>query len=858
GQGALCWFQGEPGIGKSALTSALLDGAAGLGVTIFRGAASERVMAFPLRPLTDGLRIGPQATDPARAEIAELLHGTAGRARMVDPVLAASERMMELVDRWCADGPVALAVEDLHWADEASLLAWNRLARAVGQIPLLLIGSARPTPRRPTVGRLRELAAERGVVLDLGPLEPAGVTELAAGVAGGVPGPRLRTALTRAGGNPLYLMELTAGLTRGGELNVSDGVAELRRDVTALPGSLTAAIRRRLGQLDRPTRAALRIAALMGNEFDAAEWSAATGRSVIEVAAMVDTAAADGVLSGGGERLRFRHELIRQVLAAEVAAADRCAVHARIARDLARADCGVHAVARHLLAVPGPVPDWVPAWLAGIGEPALYTLPQVSAELLSRALAAAGDEHPQWETLTAQLARVLFWIGRDDQASELAGQVAGRTSDPVLAARMRIQLIRSAGRTRRPAQALAVTTGTVADPRLPADWQARLAAWSALLRRAAGQVTEAAELAAAALAAAAESGDPLAVATARHAAAMCGSAAGRPGHIEAALAVLRGRDPESTDLRLILLANRIAVAAECGLTDQAEAALREGLRLAERAGTVRGADMLAAAAQFSYRYGRWDDALAQLAGADQEGSGTDPSGSSRGIAALIALRRGDRESADAQLASIAGRPAGLVPLPERSYPLIEAQALRAEADGDLDRAVAVMSGWLPASAGLPATERDDGLPYLVYLALAAGQNATARTAAALSKAGAAAGGSPGRAAAARFCQALLAHDSRELLAVADGYEQLGWIPRQAFALEEAAVRLAGNGEVTAARAALTRAVRIYSGLGAAWDAGRADRRLKQHGVRRGPNSIRRGPSHGWDALTPSERRVAEL
>ncbi|HEY0718024.1 MAG TPA: helix-turn-helix transcriptional regulator, partial [Streptosporangiaceae bacterium] len=47
-------------------------------------------------------------------------------------------------------------------------------------------------------------------------------------------------------------------------------------------------------------------------------------------------------------------------------------------------------------------------------------------------------------------------------------------------------------------------------------------------------------------------------------------------------------------------------------------------------------------------------------------------------------------------------------------------------------------------------------------------------------------------------------------------------------------------------------------LGAAWDAGRADRRLKQHGVRRGPNSIRRGPSHGWDALTPSERRVAEL
>jgi DNA-binding CsgD family transcriptional regulator len=73
-----------------------------------------------------------------------------------------------------------------------------------------------------------------------------------------------------------------------------------------------------------------------------------------------------------------------------------------------------------------------------------------------------------------------------------------------------------------------------------------------------------------------------------------------------------------------------------------------------------------------------------------------------------------------------------------------------------------------------------------------------------------------------------------------------------------AVRLAAAGDVPRARAALGDAVRWYAHLGATWDVRRADARLRAHGVRRGPRSLHRRPATGWSALTPTERRVADL
>ncbi|MEV6816531.1 LuxR C-terminal-related transcriptional regulator, partial [Micromonospora sp. NPDC051296] len=108
------------------------------------------------------------------------------------------------------------------------------------------------------------------------------------------------------------------------------------------------------------------------------------------------------------------------------------------------------------------------------------------------------------------------------------------------------------------------------------------------------------------------------------------------------------------------------------------------------------------------------------------------------------------------------------------------------------------------------------------------------------------------------CQAMLDDDVDGLLAQSELCQQYGWMPSRAFALEEAAVRLARSGQVKAARSALTTAVRLYSEMDAAWRIRRADARLRPLGVRRGPGGVRQRATHGWAALTKSEQRIVRM
>src|SRR6202012_902414 len=243
GRGGLAWIRGEPGIGKTALVDALAAQASGAGCRVFRGSGDELAQAFPLRLMADCLGISERSADPRQVMIARLLRGEVSDSGAIDAVLAASERILELVDRYCADRPVLLAAEDLHWADEPSLLVWNRLARATDQIPLLLIGTTRPAPHRPTVARPGDLVCGRGGTgLDLAPLNPDDVTRLAGRIARARPGPALRAELARAGGNPLYVRELVDALVRDGQVTRADGVAEFHGDSGATPSSVALAI----------------------------------------------------------------------------------------------------------------------------------------------------------------------------------------------------------------------------------------------------------------------------------------------------------------------------------------------------------------------------------------------------------------------------------------------------------------------------------------------------------------------------------------------------------------------------------------------------------------------------------------
>jgi DNA-binding CsgD family transcriptional regulator len=860
GRGDLIWVRGEPGIGKTALVNAALARASALGCRVLRGNGDELMEPFPLRLMADCLGISARSTGPSSARIASLLRGEAGLAGAIDPVIAAAEQMLELVDRLCADGPMVMAVEDLHWADEPSLLLWSRLARAVEQIPLLLVGVARPLPDRVKLDHLRDLVVKRGgLALDLGPLDPESVTALGARIVGGTPGPRLRLALARAAGNPLYVNELAAALVRSALIDVRDDTAELHGDVRAMPSSLTLAIGNRLGFLPDHVRKALAVAALLGNEFDASEWAIATDVPVAQISELVRQSSIAGVLSDTAERLQFRHEVIHQVLVEQTPAAMRRAMHSDIARRLAQAGRGADSVARHLLAVPGPIEDWALGWLARQPETALYTLPQGWADLLARAIDSVADDDPRWETLAVRLARAQFWLGHDEQARAAAATVVRRTSDPVIAAQMRVQIIRATGRLGRLSDGLRAAEYQSGDERLPSQWRAMLAAWSVITASAAGQAAAGEELSVEALQQATESGDPLAIGYARHALSTCEDYHADLSNIKAGLDAITGQDPESLDLRMLLLANYINRLIYHARPEETESALAEALVLADRVGGYRAAAIQTVAAQFCYVHGRWDEALTHLASIDDEFDSAGPLVIQHGLAALIALHRGDRQSADAHLqTATAVTKTGHTPAPPALFPLTQALAIRAEAAGDLPRALALMADWLTMPPGPRAYDRHYDMAPLVRIALAARDPATARQAALAAEADARSGPSAARTATARFCQAMITGSSEELLAVAGDYRSYGWLPTYSLAMEEAAVALAAGGDTTRARAALTDAARTLASMGATTDIRRADARLRPYGVRRGPRSAHRRAVIGWDSLTPGEARIVNL
>ena len=343
----------------------------------------------------------------------------------------------------CAESPVVLVAEDLQWADDASLLMWHRLARAVAQLPLVLAGSCRPGPGAEEA-RLRRGVAERaGTVLDLGPLTDGEVAELAGALAGGRPGHRLAELARRAGGNPLYARELVDGLVREGRVRVAGGVAELAVGTQAVrvPGSLATAIAGRLAGLPDDALRVLRWAALLGPEFSVTDLEVVSGRSAGELMPVVDAAAGAGVLVEAGARLGFRHGLIRQALYEGMPAGLRAALHLQAARMLAGAGAAPERVAAQLIpaelgqdaagqATAAPVDEWVVAWLAEAAPALNYRAPQVAVELLRTVLDQLPGTDPRRNGIEANLVAALFRLGLNEEAERAGVRLLAGDTDP--------------------------------------------------------------------------------------------------------------------------------------------------------------------------------------------------------------------------------------------------------------------------------------------------------------------------------------------------------------------------------------------------------------------------------------------
>ena len=862
GAGSAVLVEGEQGIGKSALLRRALGAAGGAGFRLAWATSDELGPPIPLlliRECLDGARPARRGATRGHAALSDQ-RAVAGPLPSGDPVLAETELLLAEVERLCAQSPVVLVAEDLQWADEASLLAWQRLAHAVGQLPLLLAGTYRPAPAREQVSRLRgDLAARGGTILSLGPLPPEHLPGLVAQVAGARPGPRLAANVRAAGGNPLQVRELVDALVREGRVAVGAGTAELvarsaQVRVPASPGTATAG---RLSALPAETVTVLRWAAVLGQEFRVTDLEMVTGRSAAELAGALDLAAAAGVLTGAGAKLAFRSRLIRHQLQAGVPPARL--LHSQAARALAEAGAPKEQVAAQLALAAGEAAEWVPEWLVGALPVLAYRMPEVAGQLLRGVIAAMPDSDPRWEPLQAGLVMVAFLLGQYGEVQEAGGRLLARSRDPDRGAEVAWLVAYSLLRAGQPGEATAVLDSAVTQPGVNETWAGRLRALRALMLTMTRRLDEAAEAAGQALADGERTADPFTTGYVLHALSHVSfierDLATALSRIDRALAVI-GNSDQATDLRLMLLANRVAALGLLDRHGEAIAAAGQALVVAERAGTSRLTVIRCTLAYQHFEAGQWEDALAELqpAGSDL-GAG---SALAHGLIALIAGYRDDGDAAAAHLAAVSEQGGRAAAAASNSHHLHLARAVAAERSGRPDAAVAVLAGCLAPGAAMSMPARHLLFPALVRLALAVGDAGTAAAATQAAADEAEREPLPVKGAVADHCRGLLTADLAPVLAAAAYHGSAGRPLRRAEALTDAAVLLASRGGTVPASDWLDEAVGLYRGMEARWAIRSATARLRGYGIRPRQPGDRARPARGRESLTPTEASIARL
>lgn len=283
---------GEPGIGKTRLLREVAVRAEQSGALVLRGDASEAEGMPPYLPFLEALgsyiRTAPHEHLRAQAgPVAPILATILPELTVILEELPSSYplpaeqtrlRLYEAVGMFLASiattAPLVVLLDDLQWADPASLGLLLYMVRRRSSTRLFLLGTYRTgeLAGNPALERaLVELTRLRLLTpLSLGPLSEAEIASLASGVLGALVDPQTaRLLYIHSEGNPFFAEELLRAWVETGTLSARAGLFTLVRKLpNVLPSSIVGIVRERLSRLPATTVESLRIAALIGRTFD--------------------------------------------------------------------------------------------------------------------------------------------------------------------------------------------------------------------------------------------------------------------------------------------------------------------------------------------------------------------------------------------------------------------------------------------------------------------------------------------------------------------------------------------------------------------------------------------------------------
>jgi tetratricopeptide (TPR) repeat protein len=365
-EGRLFLIGGEPGIGKSRLADEVAQRGKSHGATVLWGKCWEAGGAPAYWPWTQCLRtyfrgqkpdtlreqLGPGAADIAQMlpEV-EALVPDLPPLPLVDPESARFrlfDSTSNLLRSAAESGTLVVVIDDLHAIDTASLLFLRFLAGQIGDMRILMLATYRDvelSPDHPVTAYITDLAREPTTrSLHLGGLTEHDLAMLVERASGEAPGDALVSALhRRTNGNPLFAGEALRMLAAEGRS--VGGEADIRMSI---PGAVREVIMRRLDQLSAAGRQTMTPASVLGPEVYIQALRPLADLDIEEFAEAVDEAAASGLLVeavGALGRLRFSHDLVREVLYEEITPLQRALLHWRageVLENLHSSDLGPH------------------------------------------------------------------------------------------------------------------------------------------------------------------------------------------------------------------------------------------------------------------------------------------------------------------------------------------------------------------------------------------------------------------------------------------------------------------------------------------------------------------------------------
>ena len=427
-QSGALYLAGEPGIGKTALIGEVLERSRQRGYVTLSGRAAEFELELPFGVFADALE--HHLRSAVRADLRLLTNVELALLAIVFPSLAslaATEpvaaqpdqrhrllrAMRALLESLARQQPLVLALDDLHWADTASVDLLCHLLHGGFENPVLLLLASRHTQSQSRLLTALDGAERHGVSrsIQLAPLSAAEAEDLLS--------PEMRAGLRRAlyqesGGNPFYLEQLAAAARYGDPLDQWDG----ERAEAGVPATVRAAIQAEIRALSEPARTLSQGAAVLGESFEAGLATATAGLEESEALKTLDVLLDSDLIRPADvpRRFRFRHPIVRSAVYEAAGTGWLLGAHGRAAAALAARGAPPSARAHHV------------ERSARVGdEEAIAVLTRAAQEAASHAPASAARWFDAALQLTPEFAdtleRRLGLLGQRGAALAVAGRL---------------------------------------------------------------------------------------------------------------------------------------------------------------------------------------------------------------------------------------------------------------------------------------------------------------------------------------------------------------------------------------------------------------------------------------------------